>query len=126
MIWSGIEVSMMGTVMSLLIAHLIGDFLLQSRWMADGKSSSNKKLLVHGFVYCFILMAFCVTLASSWQMALMYVIFNGIMHVATDFVTSRATKQAFEDGDMHSAFLVIGLDQTFHYLTLFLTIPLLG
>ena len=126
MLWSGIEVDLLGTILSLLFAHLIGDFLLQSRWMAEGKSSSHKKLFVHAFVYSFILMAFAVTLATSWQAAIVFVTFNGIMHMATDFITSRASKKSFEEGDTHSGFLVIGLDQTFHYLTLFLTIPLLG
>jgi len=127
MLESAFEVNLLGTVFSLLIAHLIGDFVLQNDWMAKGKSTSFKKLAVHIIVYTMVLAFFAFPLSQGSMMgAITFVLFNGLMHMATDFVTSKAVAKAFADGDTHGGFLVIGIDQTFHYFILFLTIPLLG
>lgn len=34
-----------------LISHLVGDYLLQSNWMAVNKGSDNKAAVAHAFVY---------------------------------------------------------------------------
>lgn len=34
-----------------LIAHLVGDYLLQSQWMADNKTKCNKAAFWHAFTY---------------------------------------------------------------------------
>lgn len=64
---------------SLLLAHFVGDFLLQSNWMAMGKSTRWRPLVAHVAIYslCF--------LPWGWQFAA--VTFG--LHLATDYVTSR-------------------------------------
>lgn len=38
------------------LCHLIGDYILQSDWMAQNKTKANRPALVHAFVYslCFV------------------------------------------------------------------------
>lgn len=98
----------------IIITHWIGDFILQSDWMAKNKSTSNVALLNHVSVYGFALlfMGLLIPITITW------VIFNVITHFCTDFATSRITKKLWEKKDVHNFFVVIGLDQTIHYLTL--------
>lgn len=98
----------------ILIAHWIGDFILQSDWMAKNKSSNNAALLNHVSVYGIVLS--CTMLVAPVTIA--WVIFNVIAHFCTDFITSRITKKLWEKKDVHNFFVVIGLDQTIHFLTL--------
>lgn len=44
---------------ALLVGHLVGDFLLQNRWMAERKSTQWPPLLVHSLIY-----TACVTAAG--------------------------------------------------------------
>ena len=53
----------------LLIAHLLGDFYLQSRKIADGKKKQYASLLVHGAVYAspiVLLGVFCMDIRLLW------------------------------------------------------------
>ena len=101
---------------ALLLAHFIGDFVFQSRWMADNKADlSTGALPAHVFVYtlCIGLVAFTAGASAGWLLT------NSIAHFVTDAATSRMTKALWRDGRMHLFFVVIGGDQTIHYLTLF-------
>ncbi|KUO66081.1 MAG: hypothetical protein APF84_12220 [Gracilibacter sp. BRH_c7a] len=39
----------------LLLAHLLGDFLFQTKWMADNKANNWFPLLIHSFIYTLII-----------------------------------------------------------------------
>ncbi|RLI38831.1 hypothetical protein DRO66_00480, partial [Candidatus Bathyarchaeota archaeon] len=45
-----------------LIAHLIGDFLLQNNWMALNKTKKTTPLIVHAYLYSFCMLAFFPTM----------------------------------------------------------------
>lgn len=108
--------------LGLVLAHFIGDFLLQSDWMALNKGKNWKALAWHVLVYsaCF--------LPWGWQFAVM----TAILHFITDALTSRWTtklwffRQAFPDvnewfyipGKRHWFFTVIGFDQLIHMASL--------
>jgi membrane-bound metal-dependent hydrolase YbcI (DUF457 family) len=124
--WTGTEVSMVGTVLSLLVAHFIGDYVLQSDKMALGKSKGFKPLVFHIFVYSIALFFFAIGLAASWKAALSYVIFNGLCHMVIDFVTSRAASYEWANENRHNFFVILGLDQLAHQLCLIFTIPMLS
>jgi hypothetical protein len=48
-----------------LVAHLVGDYLLQSDWMASEKTKRWSVALIHGFVYSMAFLAFTrVSLAA--------------------------------------------------------------
>lgn len=46
---------------SLLLGHLVGDYLLQNKWMAMNKSASTWKALVHCTIYSEAIMIFTYT-----------------------------------------------------------------
>lgn len=100
----------------LLATHFVADFVLQSDWMAINKSKNWTALLTHAFVYslCFI-----------W-LGLYFFLLTFIFHTITDAVTSRITSALWKQGKRHWFFVVIGLDQLIHYLTLAWTFDICG
>lgn len=101
----------------LLVAHFIGDFVLQTNEMAKGKSSSNRCLLYHVTVY---LLPF-IALIMLIPIPPLFLVVNGVAHFATDYVSSRMTKRLWAEGKVHEFFVVIGADQLVHALTLIWT-----
>jgi hypothetical protein len=101
----------------LLVGHLVGDFLLQNRWMAENKNEKLLPLLTHSAVY-----ACAVWLASLpcgglglWSGLLVFA-----SHAALDnrrFVTWWCTRVT--EG-ISLPFLVIVTDQAWH--TVFLAL----
>lgn len=102
-------------LIGILFTHFVGDFILQSRWMAENKSSQIKPLLVHSCIYalCFL-----------W-LGPVFAIISLVAHFGTDFVTSRVAKTLWP-WNRYGFFCVIGFDQMLHYGQLFLTYHLLG
>lgn len=129
---------------SLLIVHFIADFLLQSDWMALNKSKDRMALLAHTLTYgiCFL----------PW--GLTFAFWTFILHYWTDRVTSKCTTKLwfidlFEPHDCpqnreprhgtyqwfdgalvrparrHWFFVMIGLDQLIHFITLAITYRLI-
>ena len=97
-------------VLLLTWLHFIADFVLQTDRMAINKSSSNRWLAVHVLVYSVCLLPF------GWRFALV----NGLLHFATDWVSSRWSRRFWEAGQRHWFFVVIGADQALHTSALFL------
>lgn len=104
------------TLLFLIWTHWFADFILQSDKIALNKSNSNITLLQHVALYgvCFIW--------AGWQFALA----NAVLHFATDWVTSRATKKLYQAGHRHWFFVVIGLDQALHMTAILLTADYFG
>lgn len=124
--------------LSTLFLHFVGDFPLQSGWMAVNKSKHWDPLVIHIFCYC---LPFYFA-GYSWHFLL--VTFGA--HLVTDFCTSRITSKlwfidllepveskvalefpTFEFARVYPRkrywfFTTIGLDQSLHFLTLALTL----
>lgn len=95
----------------IIILHFIADFVLQSSWMAQNKSKNNLALFSHVLVYCVPFM-----IIGFW-----YAILNSILHGFIDYFTSRLTSKLWEEKKIHYFFVIIGLDQTLHFICLFTT-----
>lgn len=102
----------------LLIGHLIGDYLLQTSWMAAGKATKWAPFLTHCFVYTSaVSVAFLIGTGriSIWTVAIIFV-----SHVILDrrrFVAWWAeTIMGIKDGE--PAWLIIMADQVFHIIVL--------
>jgi len=111
---------------SLLVVHWIGDFVLQSSWMANNKSERFDALIAH-------VLAYSVTLAlgsslifglSEAKKLLVFVGVNAVLHFATDFVTSRISAAFRQRERWHAFFVVVGGDQLLHHVCLALTLSI--
>lgn len=122
-------------VIALLALHLIADFFLQSDWMAINKSKLWAALYLHAIVYSFCFIGF----------GFAFFVITFFAHFVTDAITSRITSKLWFldmepmvvpvgpfkfyarvlEGRRHWFFVVIGIDQFIHYVTLLLTYQLL-
>lgn len=109
------------TLITLLFAHWFGDFVCQTRYMADNKSKSLKALGLHVAVYSFVLLAFAALLAPSAKALLLFFAANFAAHFLTDFYTSKLTSYFWAQKQIKAFFTTIGFDQWLHATTLILT-----
>jgi len=106
----------------IFVLHYIGDFLLQPREIATKKSKSIIVLLEHGLYYgMFMLFVGIFFFRCNGVGFLQFVGVNTLLHVVTDFFTSKLTTH-FYLKDKHKAFFdTIGVDQLIHIITILLT-----
>jgi hypothetical protein len=98
--------------MNFLIGHLMGDFLLQTGWMARQKKTRWVPLLAHALVY-----ALAIRLATGWgPVALALVVAS---HILLDGGDLARQYNAWVKGDASAAWLNLVTDQTLHLLTLY-------
>lgn len=121
------------TIIYILIAHFFGDFVMQSNEMAKGKATSIYWLTRHVFSYCktffvfsilyFFILILCggkCDIGLAW-LIILYIFINSILHWVTDYFTSKQVKKFFDKNDYHNGFIVIGIDQVIHMITLILS-----
>lgn len=111
----------------LFVIHWIGDYLLQTRVQGNGKSSSNKLLLEHTIAYSVFLglgvslMALVFNMSMSIESIIQYTVLNFVLHTATDWLTSRATKNLWSRRKEWETFAIMGFDQLVHMTCLVVT-----
>lgn len=111
----------------LLLAHLVGDYLLQTEWMAKYKAERWLPLLTHCLVYTTVVALFAFLWLpeglSMWGIALVFV-----SHVILDRRTLVALwyKRIMRVTDEKSKWLMIVADQIFHLIVLALALAVTG
>ena len=112
-----------GYVLFLMITHFYSDFVFQSHWMASNKSSNNVALTLHVSIYSafFFLASFLVLPHLTLYQSIEFTGITFITHFITDHITSIITNKLWEKKDMHNFFVVIGLDQLIHHVTLIIS-----
>ena len=99
----------------LFIGHLAGDFLLQTRWMAENKNRNILPLLMHGIVYTLAVTGSSFMCGGlKWQ----YSVLIFLSHIFLDqrsFVKFWAEKVT---RTTEVPWLLVVLDQTWHLLVL--------
>ncbi|MDW0111291.1 DUF3307 domain-containing protein [Sporosarcina aquimarina] len=102
----------------LIVGHLIGDYLLQTSWMAAGKATRWAPLLAHCFVYTSVISVAFLIGTEKYPAEVVAIIF--ISHVILDrrrFVAWWAkTIMGVKNGE--PAWLTIMADQVFHIIVL--------
>jgi hypothetical protein len=102
----------------LLLGHWIGDYLLQTRRMANAKHRDLEMLLLHVLVYSAIMMTFvrvaCPGLATV--PALAFVTMTAAAHAAVDALSSRLTHWSWGHAKEKLFFCVLGADQVLHVI----------
>lgn len=89
---------MIEIIYKLIICHLIGDYVLQSDFIAKTKGENWYHLLVHCFLYS---VPFYIVFGCSWKLALVMT-----MHIVIDPLKARYNKISYM------------ADQIIHYVTL--------
>lgn len=119
---------MLWLFLALLTVHWFADFVLQTHWQATNKSKRNDALLAHVVTYTAVLgfastaVAIILRPGSGLFVPVMFTLGNGVLHFATDYVTSRASSKLYAKQDWHNFFVVIGFDQLIHQTTLAITL----
>ena len=98
----------------LLIAHLIGDFPLQTSWMAINKAHNWLPLIVHSALYTFIIGLISLIGFNGLAPWKLFVIF--LVHVVLDRRTFVAwwVNQIMRTNLSENRWLGIMVDQVFH------------
>lgn len=87
----------METIIKLILAHLIGDYVLQIDFIAKSKGTNIYHLLVHCILYCSM---FYVWFGLVWQLIPLLV-----LHIVIDLLKAKYK------------LIPYWLDQLLHYLT---------
>ena len=87
-------------IIILIVCHLIGDYVLQSDFIANTKGSNWYHLLVHCVLYC---VPFLIMYGLVWQLVVTF-----ILHLIVDSLKARYKQISYVQ------------DQLIHYLTLVL------
>lgn len=112
--------NMVGLFTWLLFLHWVGDFVCQTRWIADNKSKNYEALFLHVFIYGAILWLGLIVKFPITDVC-RFVIINFIAHFIVDWITSKATRCALETKNMHLFFAILGFDQFAHACTLLIS-----
>ena len=102
-----------------LLLHFVGDFLCQTRQMANNKSSNNYWLAAHVTVYSFVLFLGLIYFFDIRNLIL-FVIANFFLHFITDKITSQFTSYFYKKNNLYGFFSIVGFDQFIHNSTLIL------
>lgn len=103
---------------ALLAIHWVADFVVQTHWQASNKSKQWDALLRHVTTYTLVLGAGAFLLFDNLWVPLGFTLCNGVLHLGTDYFTSRWSSRLYAKQDWHNFFVVIGLDQLIHQITL--------
>ncbi|MFN8494259.1 MAG: DUF3307 domain-containing protein [Caldilineaceae bacterium] len=112
----------MTTFTWLLVAHLVGDWMLQNDWMARAKQSSlfNRAIAVHCLIYTL------TVLVSLWLAAFKHSLQPAYVHVSLFILVSHwlidaaglAKRWARLFRQSNTSFVHIMVDQTMHVVIL--------
>lgn len=134
---------LMNIVLIILIFffHWVGDFVLQSNWMATQKATNLFALMTHVLEYStmwLILTILYIMVATAFLFApasyivgapLLIFFITFISHFAIDFVTSKVNRKLSAIGkredNYHNLFVSIGFDQFLHLSQLIITFYLI-
>lgn len=105
---------------ALLICHWIADFICQSHWMATNKSKDNIALTLHILTYISVFAVFSLFLLNFTNISSIFcfLLVNFVLHFITDYITSRETSKLWKSKNIHNFFVLVGLDQLIHQVTL--------
>jgi Protein of unknown function (DUF3307) len=104
----------------LLVVHWFADFVLQTHWQASNKSARIDALARHVLIYTIVFAVASMLLLGVEGAP--FAGLNGLLHLATDYVTSRQTSRLYAEKRYHDFFVIVGLDQLIHQVTIAITL----
>lgn len=107
----------------LLIGHLVGDFLLQTSWMAKNKASTWIPLLAHVLVYTLVVSLFGILAGGLSFTGISVILLGHILLDRKTFVSFWVQHIQRANGPEQS-WLMIVADQIFHIILLAVAVAL--
>mgnify|MGYP001561673063 CR=1 FL=1 len=104
----------------LFLLHFIGDFVFQTRHIANNKGKNFHILFYHVSIYIFVL-GLGLLPFSKVQIIGEFIGYNFWLHFFTDTITSKITKYFWDKQNIYAFFTTIGFDQFLHIVALSLT-----
>lgn len=113
-------------IILIFVIHWVSDFLCQTHEMSLKKSKSILWLSYHVIVYTLMTtflwsIFFGNMMINPLTTILLIFGITFITHWITDYFTSRWTSRLWEEKQVHNFFVIIGLDQLIHAITLLIT-----
>lgn len=113
-----------------LLTHWVGDFVLQSNYVATNKHRSNWILLQHVAIYSVMWFVILWLFTGGWaQPVFEFTLITFISHYVIDWFTSRFNHKLSvvgrRDDNYHNLFVSIGFDQLLHIFQLGVTFNVL-
>jgi hypothetical protein len=116
-------------IFTLLLAHGLCDYLLQTDWQATNKSKEWKPLLSHTATYtttmtlivCMMFLHIPIWSIDFCGKIILFGIITFITHTITDYFTSRLNSKLWAAQKRHAFFCALEGDQLLHYIQLFTT-----
>lgn len=114
-------------LITLLIAHWIGDALFQYKKLATEKYRDMWALIAHVMIYTVVMLWTGVLLEISIPKLQVFLLITFFTHLVIDFITSKITHYLYEKGIYYTQplnmgfFSIIVLDQMLHITQLILT-----
>ena len=101
-------------LLKLLFAHALGDYFLQTDYLACNKGRDNYLLIMHSILYTLgIFFIFSTNITLAWYWIIL------ISHIVVDYLKARGiTTKKFGNRN------ALILDQAIHYITLALAVIL--
>ena len=112
---------MIYTILIIIFVHWFADFVMQTSWQAENKSSNNEALLHHTLIYTAIWAIPAGFLFHNGFAIAFFLLNTFVFHTATDYFTSRINTYLYKKGDIHNFFVSVGFDQFLHYCQLLIT-----
>jgi hypothetical protein len=101
-------------IIYLFFLHFLGDFVFQTRKIAENKGCNICYLILH-----------CLFYWATFTLGTMFVLYDKILvltltHFIIDFVSSRITKYLWSNNKIHGFWIAVGFDQFLHMTTILL------
>lgn len=111
----------MDKIIILFLLHAAGDFILQGDKLSSLKRSKISYLLIHTGLYTAVfLVATPFILGLSVKDAILFSLFNGVIHLVVDYFTGKA-KEKYWEQNQQAFVTIVGVDHTLHLFTLILS-----
>lgn len=106
-------------ILAVLLAHLLGDFPLQTSAVVQGKGRGSRAYLAHGAIHLFVLVL-CIAIFSgpAWLNSVWFWV-AGVLYVALHLGIDLAKHRLVSAKKLPDSTLVFLLDQALHVCTIF-------
>jgi len=111
---------MTNTIILVLIAHWVADFLCQNSYMAENKHHNFYAL--HSHVSTYTIFLFLILANPLLHFDIKYLFYfsllNSVLHGFIDFFTSKISHKFWRDKNYRMFFITLGFDQLLHQVCL--------